>query len=194
MTIRDHCFLPWFPCSVGTLKYIQHGFSCYVGKLGTRIQSMLSCLYKSYDINNFTKLPKWYTLCTVFHVKWIFLTTNLRIPPRVDEGGIRRRVVRNPSRMENHTKCIFSHNLHFKACMLVMLNTLREVVDHDNHVRWIYLTTVLYMGGGEVRSMREKPISHYKQHYKYSQLMQQSFYNTVVPALQDHPGQRPPGL
>ena len=27
-----------------------------------------------------------------------------------------------------------------------MLNTLRKVKDHENHVRWIYLTTVLYMG------------------------------------------------
>ena len=52
-----------------------------------------------------------------FPVRWIFLTTSLRIPPesRSDEGGIRRRVVRNPSHMENHTKCIFSHTLHFNA-------------------------------------------------------------------------------
>ena len=35
-------------------------------------------------------------------------------PARVacDESGIRREVVRNPSHMENHTKCIFSHTLH----------------------------------------------------------------------------------
>ena len=26
-----------------------------------------------------------------------------------------------------------------------MLNTLRKVEDHENHVRWMYLTTVLYM-------------------------------------------------
>ena len=58
-----------------------------------------------------------YAFCMVFHVRWIFLTTSLRIPPESlsDEGGIRRRVVRNPSHMENHTKCIFSHTLHFKA-------------------------------------------------------------------------------
>ena len=58
-----------------------------------------------------------YAFCMVFHVRWIFLTTSLRIPPesRSDEGGIRRRVVRNPSHMENHTKCIFSHTLHFNA-------------------------------------------------------------------------------
>ena len=56
-----------------------------------------------------------YAFCMVFHVKWIFLTTSLRISPesRSDEGGIRRRVVRNPSHMENHIKCIFSHTLHF---------------------------------------------------------------------------------
>ena len=38
-------------------------------------------------------------------------------PTRVacDEDGIWRPVVRNPSHMKNHTKCIFSHTLHFKA-------------------------------------------------------------------------------
>ena len=62
-------------------------------------------------------VDRWYAFGMVFHVRWIFLTTSLRIPPesRSDEGGIRRRVVRNPSHMENHTKCIFSHTLHFKA-------------------------------------------------------------------------------
>ena len=29
--------------------------------------------------------------------------------------------------------------------MLTMLNTLHKVEDHENHVSWIYLTTVLYM-------------------------------------------------
>ena len=29
---------------------------------------------------------------------------------------------------------------------LIKLNTLRKVEDHENHVRWIYLKTVLYMG------------------------------------------------
>ena len=31
-------------------------------------------------------------------------------------------------------------------CTLIVLNTLRKVEDHENHVRWIYLTTVLNMG------------------------------------------------
>ena len=34
-----------------------------------------------------------------------------------------------------------------------MLNTLRKVEDHEHHVRWIYLTTVLNIW--KVRSMRE---------------------------------------
>ena len=38
-----------------------------------------------------------YAFCMVFHVRWIFLTTSLRIPPesRSDDGGIRRRLVRH---------------------------------------------------------------------------------------------------
>ena len=43
-----------------------------------------------------------YAFCMVFHVRWIFLTTSLRILPesRSDEGGIQRQVVRNTSNME----------------------------------------------------------------------------------------------
>ena len=77
------------------------------------------------------------------------LTTSLRIPSRVacDEGGIRRRVVRNPSHME-------PHKMHFLAYFtlqgtLIKLNTLCKVADHENHVRWTYLTTVLCMGEGQ---------------------------------------------
>ena len=39
-------------------------------------------------------LHGWYAFCMVFHVRWIFLTMSLR-----KEGGIRRRVVRNPYKM-----------------------------------------------------------------------------------------------
>ena len=35
--------------------------------------------------------------------------------PPVSKSLSRKRVVRNPSHMEYHTKCIFSHTLHFKA-------------------------------------------------------------------------------
>ena len=68
------------------------------------------------------------------------------VPPesRSDEGGIRWRVVRNSSHMEHHTKCIFSHTY-----TLIKLNTLCKVSDHETHVRWIYLTTVLCMGEGQ---------------------------------------------
>ena len=39
--------------------------------------------------------------------------------------------------------------------MLVMLNTLHKVADHENHVKWIYLTTSCSVQWGKVRSMRE---------------------------------------
>ena len=39
---------------------------------------------------------------------------------------------------------------------LVMLNTLLNVEDHDNHVRWINLTTVLYIG--ESQKYARRPI------------------------------------
>ena len=79
----------------------------------------------------------WYAFCMDFS------PLVSEIPP---SGGIRRpdRGEKNPSHMENHTKCIFSHTLHFST--LIMLNTLHKVEDHENHVRWIYLTTVLKMG------------------------------------------------
>ena len=68
-------------------------------------------LLNQYDKDGEIQDTIWYAFCMVFHVRWIFLTTSLQIPPesRSDEGGIRRRVVRN------HTKCIFSHTLHFNA-------------------------------------------------------------------------------
>ena len=37
---------------------------------------------------------------------------------------------------------------------LVMLNTLCKVEDHENHVRWIYFTTVLYMGESQKYARR----------------------------------------
>ena len=81
-----------------------------------------------------------YAFCMVFHARWIFLTTSLPNPTQVtcDEGGIRRRVVRNPSRMENYTKFIFSHayfTLQRHVSMVSDVNhTLRKVEDHENHV------------------------------------------------------------
>ena len=60
---------------------------------------------------------------------------------RSDEGGIRRRVVRSPSHIQN----AFSRILY----TLIKLNIMCKVADHENHVRWIYLTTVLCMGEGQ---------------------------------------------
>ena len=79
----------------------------------------------------------------VFHVTWNFLTTSLRIPPesRSDEGGIRRRVDLAWKTIQN----AFSRILY----NLIKLNIMCKVADHENHVRWIYLTTVLCMGEGQ---------------------------------------------
>ena len=59
----------------------------------------------------------------------------------------------SPRVSESHptTRVGFGDNMHFLAYFtlqgtLVMLNTLRKVEDQENHVGWIYLTTVLYMG------------------------------------------------
>ena len=46
--------------------------------------------------------------------------------------------MRNPSHMENHTKCAYVA----LQGTLVMLNILCKVDDHENDVRWIYLTAV----------------------------------------------------
>ena len=43
-------------------------------------------------------------------------------------------------------------------CTLVMLITLRKVDDHENHVRWIYLTTVLYMWRSQKYTRTRCPI------------------------------------
>ena len=41
---------------------------------------------------------------------------------RSDEGGILRRVVRNPSHKENHTKCIFSHTYTLNLRHFIVFN------------------------------------------------------------------------
>ena len=56
------------------------------------------------------------------HLLWLSVWDGF-FSPQLSES-LRRRVVRISSRMENHTKCIFSYT-----------------------VRWIYLATVLNMGG-----------------------------------------------
>ena len=87
-----------------------------------------------------------YALCMVFHVRWIFLTTRLRV-----------------SESETSSDKSISHGKPYKMRFLAyfiytsrhvsQLNTLLKVENHENHVSWIYLTTVLYMG--KVTSMRE---------------------------------------
>ena len=59
-----------------------------------------------------------------------------------DEGVIRIQVVRNPSHTENHTKSRILYTC--KARLNHDKYTeQKKVEDHENHVRWIYLTTVL---------------------------------------------------
>ena len=73
------------------------------------------------------------------------------------ECGILRQVVRIKS--ISHGKPIknaFSHILTLQGT-LIKLNTLCKVADHENHVRWIYLTTVLCMG--DFISFRESCMS-----------------------------------
>ena len=65
----------------------------------------------------------------IFHARWIFITPSLRIPQV----------------SELLCDILFSRILCTWGTLIV-LNTLRKVEDHDNRVRWIYLTTVLNMG------------------------------------------------
>ena len=79
----------------------------------------------------------------VFHVRWIFLTTNL--------GEGLRRGWDSETSVEKSISHGKPYKMHFLAYFtfqgtLIMLNILRKVEYHENHVRWIYLTTVLYMG------------------------------------------------
>ena len=73
---------------------------------------------------------------------------------------IRRRVVRKPYKM--YFLAYFT-----LQDMLVMLNILRKVENHENHVRWIYIKTVLNMGDSRkyarinitVSCVRPRPVS-----------------------------------
>ena len=87
----------------------------------------------------------------VFHVRWIFLSTSLRIPPeslatRVGLGDKWWEIHLTWETIPNEIFRILYTSRYICLIDLVMLNTLRKVEDHENHVRWIYLTTVLYMG------------------------------------------------
>ena len=83
----------------------------------------------------------------VFHVRWILLTTSLRIPPE----SVATRVGFGDEWWEKSISHGKSFKMHFLAYFtlqgtLVMQNTLGKVEDPEKHVRWISLTTVLYMG------------------------------------------------
>ena len=84
-----------------------------------------------------------YAFCMVFHVRWNFLTTSLRIPPeslvtRVGFGDEWWEIHLAWKTIQNAFSRIFYTLRHFN-----------QVAAHENHVRWIYLTTVLCMGKGQ---------------------------------------------
>ena len=79
-----------------------------------------------------------YAFCMVFHVRWIFLTTNLRIPPESRFGDEWWKIHLIWKIIQNAFSRILYTLMHF--------NIMRNVADHENHVRWVYLTTVLCMG------------------------------------------------
>ena len=83
----------------------------------------------------------------VLRVRWIFLSTSLIIP--LAFGDMFHKSISHGKPCKMHFLAYFT-----LQSTLVMLHMLRKVEDHENHVRWIYLTTVLYMG--EVRSMRKQ--------------------------------------
>ena len=83
----------------------------------------------------------------IFHVRWMFSNHESLNPTRV----AKRRGWDSETSCEKSISHGKPYKMHFLAYftlqgMIVMLNTLRKIEDHENHVRWIYLTTVLYMG------------------------------------------------
>ena len=126
---------------------------------------MVVCLYR-FTIEYYTPMVphrgKIY-ICKVFHARWIFLSTSLRISPeshtmRVGFG------VASISKFISHGKPYKMRFLTYFTLkvMLIMLNILHKVKDHENHVRWIYLTTVLYMEESQkyTRNTSSMKISH----------------------------------
>ena len=93
----------------------------------------------------------------VFHVRWIFLTTtgtSLQIP---SESRSATRVVFGDEWLEIHltwktipnalSRVLYTLNLIKLNISLMCIDCI--VADHENYVRWIYLTTVLCMGEGQ---------------------------------------------
>ena len=76
----------------------------------------------------------------VCHVRWIILTTSLWI----SFGDEWWEINLTWKTIQTHTKCIFSHAL--LQGTLIMLNILCKAKINENHVRCVYLTTVLNIG------------------------------------------------
>ena len=90
--------------------------------------------------------------CSDMHFVWFSMWDGF-YSPRVSESHPSRwrRGWNSETSGEKSISLGKPYKMHFLAYFtvqgtLVMINTLRKVEDHENHVRWIYLTTVLYMG------------------------------------------------
>ena len=84
-----------------------------------------------------------YAFCICFHARWGFLTTSLRIPLKWHSGTSGEKSIShgNPYKMK------FFLAYFTLQGMLIMLNIMHsKVEDHENHMRWIYLRTVLNFG------------------------------------------------
>ena len=87
------------------------------------IQPLLYCiciLFIRICLFLFSSKYKSYGSCAVaMHFVWF---SHHKFPNPIefacDEGGVQRRVVRNPSHIEYHTKCIFCHIFHDDSCYI----------------------------------------------------------------------------
>ena len=96
----------------------------------------------------------WYAFCMIFHARWIFLTTTLRIPPksRSDESGIRRGWVTGEKSI-SHGK---PYKMHFLAYFYTLFNQAKYNVQSCRSWKpcemdlWHHLISQLFsaLGGG----------------------------------------------
>ena len=122
----------------------------------------------------------WYAFCIVFHIiymRWIFFTTSLWIPPE-SLAGWGSETSREKS--ISHGKPYKMHFLTYFTCQgtIIKPNTLCKVADHENHVRWIYLTKLMFSTWGKVRSMWEDVIS-WHQFGRSHKIKKRQWYDTL---------------
>ena len=94
---------------------------------------------------------EWYVFCMVFHVRWIFTTSMWTPPSRLRRGWDSET---SGEKSISHGKPYKMHFLEYFTLqgMLIMLNTLRKVEDHET--MWEGFISQLFSTWGKVRSMR----------------------------------------